>query len=278
MLLINYINQEEKTTPYIYITIDGNSLKYSMTEDGSFIKELKSYETYYVLYRNTKIEDIPQEDCFENRLFGNKRVRIVSKAELRQVYNVKNYSEILDNVISETSVKRYALICTGFINIEKNIFNAVLCVYGNADALTVKTNYDVSYQGYEDDTTFIDSSYDSLLWNSYSLTVNGIEYKNDCNGKALVERDITLSPIDDCLEFKIQKYNKMTFDSIANDESDNDELFVYINKNGDIKKDRVQLENGCGNFVVKLDEYKGVLDINLEYNKRSIVSDYEFIV
>ena len=275
MIYVNYITDENLPSPPLYLNIEGNKLKCSMVEHGTFYKELLPHDFYYVVYRTTKKEDVVDDGCFENIFFGDKKIRIISKNELRKLYNIRNYTELKGKFNSESCAKKLIFICTGFLNISENVLDAVMCIHGTLDNISLKTSYDVLYKEYPDDTSFVDASYEALLTNSYSLTIDGVEYKvgydENCDGVAL--------PYKQKYSLKLQKYD-YNFSDKMNRSADNDIVYVNI-ETSSVKEYNVPLEEGSGVLDFDLDDYKGDVVIKVRYAslyEKDSTQDYKFTI
>jgi hypothetical protein len=112
-----------------------------------------------------------------------------------------------------------------------------------------------------------------LLWDSYSLSQNGIEYKSNSLGNLVKPLDSKKEYID----FTIQKYRKYNFSEKANEESDDDVIYIYSDA-GRLDKEEIILDSGVSSFRLYLDGYVGEITLEIRYNKRYIVNSYKFIV
>lgn len=275
MIYVNYITDETLPSPPIYLNIESNKLKCSMVEHGTFDKELLPHDFYYIVYRTTKKEDVIDDGCFENIFFGDKKIRIISKSELRKLYNIRNYTELKGKFNSESCAKKLIFVSTGFLNAAENMLDAVICIHGTLDNISFKTSYDVLYKEYSDDSSFMDISYEELLTNSYSLTIDDVEYKIGYNKRC----DNIVLPYKQKYSITLQKYDYNFIDKM-NRHGDNDSVYVRIETDS-IKEYNISLENGCGSLEFENEDYKGDIIIKVRYAslyEKDSTQDYKFTI
>lgn len=118
------------------------------------------------------------------------------------------------------------------------------------------------------------------LWDNYSLTVNGVEYKADRWGNLITRNaisDITCEEDKDYIEFTVKKYKGYFTETVLTRDIDNEEVFIDCSA-GFCNPRRIKLVNGQANFRVYPFEYKGYVKIKLGRKWYSVWNDYLFNV
>lgn len=116
------------------------------------------------------------------------------------------------------------------------------------------------------------------LWDNYSLTVNGVEYKADRWGNFITRNalsNITCEEGKEYIEFTIKKYKGYFTETVLNRDIDDEEIFIDCSA-GFCNPRRIKLVNGQAVFRVYPFEYKGYVKIKLGRKWYSVWNDYLF--
>lgn len=257
MLKIYYNEKSDARNTITNLTIKGNYVKAEITDANGFVQgqdvisELESYNSYSLI-RNPGIKvKIYREMITSNyRWVDLNRYCSSTKcdfADFIHFYSQGNIIQVDTGMISEDT--------------KDIIVRLFVCVQ---DKINIDTDMEYTLEPFNSDDLVIDAHPRTYLWDSYSLTANGNEFKADRNG-FIVSGDFDI-PVHceegkDYIDFTITKY-KGQFKSTLIRDIDDDE--VYIDASAGLPDTRrVKLVNGIGHFRLLTFGYTGPIKLKL---------------
>ena len=281
-------DKETATMPQLKFELTGKELKcyftpvvtYEQNEQGeqeianpapegsinyNVISELGSYRSYAMVRRS---------DYFGIKIGRQYYTSTCEIIDLNRL-GVAN-KEDFGKLVSYLGFNLIAQIDTGMVSdTEKDIVINVL--QANADNITLVADCDTEKKA----KTELNGKYPrETLWDNYSLTVNGVEYKADRWGNLITRNslaNITCEDGKDYIEFTIKKYKGYFTDTVLNRDIDNEEVFIE-NSAGFCNPRRLKLLNGSATFRLYPFDYKGYVKIKLGRKWYSVWNDYTFTI
>jgi hypothetical protein len=265
----------EYTIEHINIDIiDNTTIKYTQNNYSITIENIKPYSTYYIIYPR-QTDNLNELNVSSEFIDPSEKFKVLTRENLKTFFKLRSIT---------TFNKLFNCYCLIQIDVgntskEHNIFDAVISLSNilNTKYVTINTTHEVLYEedpSIHEEMIFTDSPR-MRVWDSYSLTVNNIEYK-----RSIKEMDEIYIPLKytDFIEFNIQKYKGLTnFKEKLSNEYDSEELSLYTSA-GILNANKLELINGQGTFRLYPSGYTGKITILMCHGEVDVAAKYNFIL
>lgn len=261
-----YYSERIKKSVKVNVTLSNTYFKAEVTEDGEstgfdVIKRMFPYNSYGLVETTGKVKIYRRTFDSNYKFLDYCRLGYASKMDfndISQLYGTSIVMQVDTGVISDT---------------EKDI--VILAMSVAKDNLTIDADEEVVWEAL-DYTNYVQNCEPNryTLWDKYSLTINGVEYKANMRGE-VIEGDFskTVKADNGVIEVKITKYKGSDFATALTRETDNEEVFVDTSA-GIADNRRVRLTNGVGTFKLHTLGYTGDIKIKLGRKWYSVWCDY----
>ena len=233
--------------------------------DYDIVANLVSYRSYAMVKRSDYFSIKIEREYFTStcEILDLNRLGVANKEDFGKIVSYYGYTLI-------------AQIDTGIISdTEKDIVINVL----QSDENNVSVVSDIDNQQLPKSS--LNGRYArETLWDNYSLTVNGVEYKADRWGNLITRNslsDIVCEEGQNYIEFTIKKYKGYFTETVLNRNIDNEEVFIDVSA-GFCNPRRLKLVNGEAKFRLYPFDYQGYVKIKLGRKWYSVWNDYTFTI
>ncbi len=263
-----YYNQRASIndTPKVNITVSNTYFKAEVNENGEdvgfdVIKRMFPYNSYGLVETTGKVKIYRRVFDSNFKFLDFCRLGYANKMDfndIAQLYGTRILFQVDTGVISDT---------------EKDI--VILAMSVAKDNLTIEADEEVVWEALDFQSYTQDGEPNRYtLWDKYSLTVNGAEYKANMRGE-VIEGDFSkaIKADNGIVEVKITKYKGSDFATALTRDIDDEEVFVDTSA-GIVDNRRVRLVNGVGTFKLHTLGYTGDIKIKLGRKWYSVWCDY----
>lgn len=261
-----FYNPRVTMSPKVDINISNTYFRADVKENGvstgfDVIKRMFPYNSYGLVETTGKVKIFRQTFDSKYKFLDFCRLGYANKMDfndISQLYGTRFLFQVDTGIISDT---------------EKDI--VILAMLVAKDKLNIDADEEVIWEelDFKNYTNNCEPNR-FRLWDKYSLTIDGVEYKANMRSE-VVSGDFTV-PIkakNGVVDIKLKKYKGEDFNTPLTRGIDNEEVFIDTSA-GIADNRRVRLEKGEGSFKLHTLGYSGDVKIKLGRKWYSVWNDY----
>lgn len=264
-----YYNEKSNVDMDIHLTIQGTYIKAEVTDmtNGAtgvdILENMLPYNSYTLVRRSGKVKNYRKMNATDFRWLDLNRLGVSVKMDFAQLIHLYSEGDIIQ-------------VDTGMLADEERdmVIRFFVC---DPKQLTIDADQEYVLETFNSDDLVLGSHPRMTLWDSYSLSANGHEFKANRKGFPIegdFEEELHCEEGKDYIDFTITKY-KGDFSSGEKLTRDIDDEDVFVEVSAGVSNcRRVWLENGVGHFRLYPLGYEGLIKIKLGRKWYEVWNDY----
>lgn len=264
-----YYNEKSDADMAVHLTVQGSYIKAEITDKSNgaagtdILENMLPYNSYALVRRSGEVKNYRKMNASDFKWLDLNRLGVATKLDFAQLTYLYSDGDIIQ---ADTGI---------LADEEKDIIIRIFVC--DPEQITIDADQEYTMEPFNSDDLVLGSHPRMTLWDSYSLSANGHEFKANRKGFPVdgdFEEELHCEEGKDYIDFTITKY-KGDFSSGEKLERDIDDEDVLVDASaGVLNCRRVWLENGVGHFRLYPMGYEGLVKIKLGRKWYEVWNDY----